>query len=92
MIECTENTDGSLTITWDQNDPLESVLNDWTEQDFIDVIMEECDRVFKENESKCKQQLEEIAVKLDGKLEHYVCSDLHNEHEKYVITYNHKKR
>lgn len=40
MINCEENTDGSFTITWDPNDPTESVLNHWTEEDFIDVITE----------------------------------------------------
>ena len=38
MIDCKENEDGSFTISWDQNDPIESVLNDWTEADFIEVI------------------------------------------------------
>ena len=39
MIEVKEETDGSLTISWDENDPAESQLNTWTEQDFIDAIM-----------------------------------------------------
>lgn len=38
MIDCKENEDGSFTISWDANDPIESVLNDWTEEDFIEVI------------------------------------------------------
>lgn len=38
MIECVEECDGSLTISWDKNDPVERVLNTWTEQDFIDAI------------------------------------------------------
>lgn len=37
-IEVTENEDKSLTISWDKNDPQESVLNDWTEQDFLNAI------------------------------------------------------
>jgi hypothetical protein len=39
MIQCFEEDDGSLTITWDDTDPVESVLNTWTKQDFIDAIM-----------------------------------------------------
>jgi hypothetical protein len=39
-----------------------------------------------------QKQLQEIAEKLGGKLEHYVCSDLHSEHQKFVITYNHRKK
>jgi hypothetical protein len=42
MINVIEETDGSLTITWDENDPIESQLNTWTEQDFVDAIMEKC--------------------------------------------------
>ena len=38
MINVTENGDGSFTIDWDENDPQESILNDWTKQDFIDFF------------------------------------------------------
>ena len=40
MIEVTENENGSFTISWDENSPTESILNTWTEEDFIKVIME----------------------------------------------------
>lgn len=39
MIDVKEEDDGSFTISWDENDPKESILNDFTEQDFIDVIV-----------------------------------------------------
>lgn len=51
MIECKEEDDGTLTISWDKNDPVESILNTWTEQDFINAIMEECEKS-KENQKK----------------------------------------
>jgi hypothetical protein len=38
MIEVTENEDGSFTISWDENSPTESILNTWTEEDFIRAI------------------------------------------------------
>jgi hypothetical protein len=41
-IDVKEEQDGSFTISWDENDPTESILNTWTNQDFIDCIMEEC--------------------------------------------------
>ena len=28
----------NLTITWDENDPIESEFNDWTETDFLNAI------------------------------------------------------
>jgi hypothetical protein len=40
MISVKEEIDGSFTISWDDNDPQESIMNTWTEQDFIDVIKE----------------------------------------------------
>ena len=50
MINCTENEDGSFTITWDSNDPVESIFNTWTEQDFIDAIMEYANEVIAKSE------------------------------------------
>ena len=38
MIDVTENQDGTFTISWDENDPTESMFNDWTEQDFINAL------------------------------------------------------
>ena len=49
MINVTEEADGSLTITWDENDPIESQLNTWTEDDFIKCIMDRCEELEREN-------------------------------------------
>ena len=40
MIQVIENEDKSFTISWDETSPTESILNTWTEDDFIKVIME----------------------------------------------------
>jgi len=40
MIQVIENEDRSFTISWDETSPTESILNTWTEDDFIKVIME----------------------------------------------------
>jgi hypothetical protein len=37
-IEVTQREDGSFDISWDENDPTESVFNDWTESDFQNLI------------------------------------------------------
>jgi hypothetical protein len=39
-IDVTEQPDGSLTITWDPNDPEEAVLSTWTEEDFLETLRE----------------------------------------------------
>jgi hypothetical protein len=40
MITVTEEQDGSITIDWDPNDPKESTLNSWSEEDFVNAIRE----------------------------------------------------
>jgi hypothetical protein len=50
-ISVTENTDGTFTIDWDQEDPQESLLNSWTEEDFINAI---------ENKLKSLEELGEV--------------------------------
>lgn len=47
MIEVNEREDGSLDISWDPNDPRESIFNAWSEEDFIKHITEYCDRIVK---------------------------------------------
>lgn len=44
-IKVTELDDGSLDITWDKDDPIESQLNTWTEQDFIQAIQDKCNEI-----------------------------------------------
>jgi len=38
MIQVVELSPGSLEISWDENDPKESILNYFTEKDFLDTI------------------------------------------------------
>jgi hypothetical protein len=40
MITVKEESDGSLTIDWDETDPVESIMNTWTEEDFLNAICE----------------------------------------------------
>ena len=92
MIEVKEKEDGSFDISWDPDDPVESVFNTWSEEDFTKCIMDACRKVIEETEVECRKQLEEIAKKLGGKLGHYVCSDKNTEHQKYVIEYEHHRK
>ena len=48
MIQVHEEENGSFTISWDENDPKESLLNTWTEEDFIKAIMDACNKTLKE--------------------------------------------
>ncbi len=47
MIEVHENEDGSFQIDWDPNDPVESIMNEWTEEDFIQALKEHLEQVEK---------------------------------------------
>ena len=40
MIKVNENPDSSFDISWDENDPVESIMNDWTADDFIQALQE----------------------------------------------------
>jgi hypothetical protein len=49
MIDVKEREDGSFDISWDPNSPTESILNTWTEQDFIDCIRQECEKILEKD-------------------------------------------
>lgn len=49
-ISVTENTDGTFTIDWDHEDPQESILNDWTEEDFTNYIRTYCEKLIAESD------------------------------------------
>jgi hypothetical protein len=44
-IKVTEKEDNSFEISWNENDPVERIMNDWTEQDFIQAITEYLDKL-----------------------------------------------
>jgi len=49
-IEVNENEDGTLTISWDENDPNEAIFNTWTAEDFIRLISEYAEKALAESE------------------------------------------
>ena len=57
MINVTQNEDGSFEISWDENDPKESILNDYTQEDFQNII-----RNFLEQQ-KCAEEYTSFAAK-----------------------------
>lgn len=52
MINVQEEEDGSLTISWDENDPKESMLNTWTEEDFLKAIDDHLNKLKNDGEIK----------------------------------------
>ena len=67
MIDVKDNEDGSFTISWDENDPLESVFNDWTEEDFINYFRAAAEETlaaedFCENSKKLREESGETSI------------------------------
>lgn len=66
MIDVKENEDGTFTISWDENDPQESMFNTWTEQDFINALtdylnsLKESGVLNDDGEQKLTESIEEI--------------------------------
>jgi hypothetical protein len=45
MIKVKELEDHSFEISWDENDPVESMMNTWTEEDFVRAIQEQLNSI-----------------------------------------------
>ena len=50
IIKATIKDDETIIFDWDENDPADSVLNTWTEQDFMDAILKYCKETIGEEE------------------------------------------
>lgn len=50
-IQVKENEDGTFDIEWDENDPQESIFNEWTESDFVNAITEHLNGLQRESEN-----------------------------------------
>jgi hypothetical protein len=48
----TMNEDESWLIEWDENDPRTAIFNDYTEDDFVKMIMDHCKRILGEEVSE----------------------------------------
>ena len=59
MINVKDHEDGSFTIEWDENDPQESIFNDWTKEDFIEFFRWCAKR---ENAKESKKNLKKITT------------------------------
>jgi hypothetical protein len=46
-IKVTERGDGSFDIEWNEKDPVESIMNEWTEEDFIQAIKDHLKKINK---------------------------------------------
>jgi hypothetical protein len=50
MIDVKQITEGTFNISWDENDPIESMLNTWEEKDFINFFTEKLLQMVDDND------------------------------------------
>ena len=87
MIDVTENQDGTFTISWDENDPKESILNYWTEQDFINALtnyinsLKESGVLDNDREEKLTESIEAISEFFIDQTAEEVEQDINTVHE-----------
>ena len=48
----TEEEDGSWTFDWDPDHQITSAFNDWTEQDFVDMLIDAAKRTIERYEAE----------------------------------------
>ena len=74
MINVKDHEDGSFTIEWDENDPAERILNDWTKEDFINFFRYCAER---ENAKESGEESEEdyYNSESEGKEKYYTNQD-----------------
>ena len=52
----------NLTISWDENDPVESQFNNWTAQDFLTAISDACNEELSMGDTVCTNNCEGLHI------------------------------
>ena len=69
MINVKDNEDGSFIIEWDENDPAESIFNDWTKEDFIQFFKWAAENELSKNSEEPGEKSGEVS---DFKEDYYI--------------------
>jgi len=56
-IKVEEKEDGSFEISWNENDPRESMFNTWTESDFLNAITEHLNKLKEDGSERESENL-----------------------------------
>jgi len=87
MIDVKENEDGTFTIYWDENDPNEKIFNDFTAEDFINLIqnylnsLKESGVIDDDGEEKLTESIEAISEFFIDQTAEEVEQDINTVHE-----------
>jgi len=90
MIDCTQNEDGTFTVSWDENDPQESIFNNWKEEDFINAItnylnsLKESGEVDDNIEENLTESIEQITEFFNTEHEERDQRDFDQAYENYI--------
>ncbi|WLW36862.1 hypothetical protein [Synechococcus phage S-8S29] len=83
MINVTDHEDGSFTIEWDENDPEESIFNDWTKEDFINFFRYCAER---ENAKESREESQETYYDSESEGKEY--KDFDEKYDQYIQATN----
>ena len=88
MINVKDNGDGSFIIEWDENDPAESIFNDWTKEDFIQFFQYAAKRDFNLSKDAKKSGEESQDTYLDSESEGKEYKDFDEKYDEYIQATN----
>lgn len=59
MITVDENEDGSFTISWDENDPKENILSNYTSEELTQIIIDYAKKTLEESRDSDDYEIRE---------------------------------
>lgn len=65
-LTVTENDDGSFTFDWDDEHPVTSQLNTWSENDFLDVIREQLEMPLEFSVQEFEDRFDELFERVEN--------------------------
>jgi len=65
-LTVTENDDGSFTFDWDDEHPVTSQLNTWSENDFLNVLREQLDMPQKFSVQEFQDRFDELFERVEN--------------------------
>jgi len=65
-LTVTENDDGSFTFDWDEEHPVTSQLNTWSENDFLNVLREKLEMPMKFSVQEFQDRFDELFERVEN--------------------------
>ena len=65
-LTVTENEDGSFTFDWDDEHPITSQLNDWSENDFLNCLREQMEMPMEFSVQEFEDRFDELFERVEN--------------------------